>query len=251
MRCFLSFPGQGAACFDGWAPERADLTAFTCCIIHTELSHWGSSQGNPKATPRCPRERQSSQRSCCLPTCPLLLPTKAFVRLMCGGDGYKCRQLPTPVTAPLRLGNLLRVFEPRQPKVRKVGAALLSRLLPSDSWSLLVPSSGSIPMDGLTPAAATACPCLLWGARAAFPSGQGTDSSPTFRILKPPTNVPRHPRPGFTLPLDPASRGARHSQPKTSGPKKQVNTPRTRAAMPGMLWWAASQKRELLWQCGT
>lgn len=49
------FPGQGAAFFDGWAPKRADLTAFVCHIIHTELSCQGSSQGDPRATPKCPQ----------------------------------------------------------------------------------------------------------------------------------------------------------------------------------------------------
>lgn len=124
-----------------------------------------------------------------LPACPPQLPTKAVVSLRCsmGGVGCECRQLLAPAAAPLRLGNLLSVFEPRQSKARKIGAVSLSRLLPSDSWSLLAPSPGSIPTDGLKLAAAAryVVPCPLQGAWVVFPSGQGTDSSSSFKIPKP------------------------------------------------------------------
>lgn len=139
------------------------------------------------------------------------------------GGGCEHRQLPAPAAAPLRLGNLLRVFEPRQPKARKIGAVFLSWLLPLDSWSLLAPSPGSIPTDGLRLAAAMGymVPCLLRGAQLAFPSRQGTDSSSAFKIRasRLPQKCPdihslaSHPA------LDPASRGAQHSQTKCLDPK--------------------------------
>lgn len=51
LQCFLASSGQGAAFFDGWAPKRADLTAFACHIIHTELSCQGSSRGTLELHP--------------------------------------------------------------------------------------------------------------------------------------------------------------------------------------------------------
>lgn len=124
-----------------------------------------------------------------LPACPPQLPAKAVVSLRCSVRGVGCegRQLLAPAAALLRLGNLLSVFEPRRPKARKIGAVSLSRLLPSDSWSLLAPSPGSIPMDGLRLAAAAGyvVPCPLQSARMEFPSGQGTGSSSSFKIPKP------------------------------------------------------------------
>lgn len=169
------------------------------------------------------------------------------------GGGRKHRQLPAPAAAPLRLGNLLRVFEPRQPKARKTGAVFLSWLLPLDSWSLLAPSPGSIPADGLRLAAAVGI------------SSPACSGVPSWHFL--PDRVPTLHQPSRSEHL------ASHKNAQTSTTwlltlpwivqaeepgiasqnawtQKQLNTPRARAAMPGMLQWAASQKRELLQQCG-
>lgn len=54
LRCFPSSPGWGAAFFDGWAPERADVIAFTCHIIHTELKLLGIKPGGPRSYTQLP-----------------------------------------------------------------------------------------------------------------------------------------------------------------------------------------------------
>lgn len=159
LRCFLSSPGRGAAFWDGWAPERADVTALPCHpSIHTEQSHRGRSQRHPGAASKCRMSR-------CLPglrlrarCCSLESFCQPDVQQE-GGTG-KCRQLLAPSMALLRLGNLLSVFESQQPKLRRNGAGFHPRLPLLDRC--LLHSPGCVPVDGLRLADAAgevACAC--------------------------------------------------------------------------------------------